>query len=80
MNVIITEQQLDIIKSLVESDALVLGDSDIPEYGDNEKVSIGATIVNKEGDEELSEPTYADEISAELAYDDPRNSVITRFY
>ena len=80
MHIIITEQQLGLMKRIVESESLMLNNGDVEEYGDNSKVSNGATITKPNGEEEYSEPTYADIVAATLANNDPRYTVINRFY
>lgn len=78
MHVIITEQQLDIIKNLIESEAPMLNNGDTKKYGDTSQVSTSATITNADGEPEPGKDVYADEISKFQANQDWRGCLRQR--
>ncbi len=78
MHVIITEQQLDIIKSLVESEVPLLNNGDTKKYGNNSQVSTSATITDADGNPKPGKDVYADEISKFQANQDWRGCLRQR--
>lgn len=64
MNIIITESQLDIFRLLeADNSNIIIDDDNVKDMDDPSKVSIGAKIHKPNGDEELSKPKAADEVS-----------------
>ena len=78
MHVIITEQQLDIIKSLVESEVPLLNNGDTKKYSNNSQVSTSATITDADGNPKPGKDVYADEISKFQANQDWRGCLRQR--
>ena len=78
MHVIITEQQLDIIKRLVESEVPLLNNGDTKEYGNTSQVSTSATITDADGNPKPGKDVYADEISKCQANQDWRGCLRQR--
>jgi hypothetical protein len=78
MHVIITERQLDIIKSLVESEVPLLNNGDTKEYGNTSQVSTSATITDADGNPKPGKDVYADEISKFQANQDWRGCLRQR--
>lgn len=68
MNIIITESQLDIFRLLESGNSnIIIDDENVKDVDDLSKISIGAKIHKPNGDEELSKPTAADEVSSQDA-------------
>ena len=80
MHIIITEQQLGLMKKIEESESIMLTGDDVEEYGDSSKTSTSATITDPSGNIKPGEDVYADEISKFEANNDWRNTMINRFY
>jgi hypothetical protein len=78
MKIIITEQQLDIIKSLVEAEAPLLNNGDTKEYGDTSQTSTSATITDADGNPKPGKDVYSDEISKFSANQDWRGCLRQR--
>jgi hypothetical protein len=78
MRIIITEQQLDIIKTLVESEAPLLNNGDTKEYGDTSEISTSATITDADGNPKPGKDVYADEVSKFQANQDWRGCLRQR--
>ena len=78
MRIIITEQQLDIIKTLVEAETPQLNNGDTKEYGDTSQVGTSATITDADGNPEPGKDVYTDELGKTLANQDWRGCLRQR--
>lgn len=80
MHIIITEQQLGLMKRIVESESLMLNDGDVEEYGNPSEITTSATITDTNGDIKPGKDVYGDEISKFEANNDWRNTMVNRCY
>ena len=78
MHIIITEQQLDIFKRLVEADTPQLNNGDTKEYGDTSQISTSATITDADGNPKPGKDVYSDEVSKFQANQDWRGCLRQR--
>ena len=63
MRIIITEQQFDIIKGLVEAEAPLLNNGTTKEYGDTSEITTSATITDADGNPKPGKDVYTDEFA-----------------
>lgn len=78
MHIIITEQQLDVIRNLVEAEAPMLNNGNTKEYGNPSEISTSSTITDADGNPKPGKDVYADEVSKFQANQDWRGCLRQR--
>jgi hypothetical protein len=63
MKIIISEHQLDLIRSLINEEAgVLLDDGSVKEYGDSSQIGTSAQLTDVDGNPKNGKDVYSDEI------------------
>lgn len=78
MEIILSENQFNMFKTLFESEMPLLNNGNVKEKGDLGQVGTSATITDADGDPKNGKDVYADEISKFQANQDWRGGIRLR--